>query len=426
MLDLSLLSGSHTLKFMNNFDYIRQAGSRNGARAAAEIVKQLKAELPSYLTVKTEPFDFTCAEVSTASFEAVEPYRKSYPAAGYRHSGSTPAEGITAPLVYAEYGDPISLTRVKGAVALLSIPVSGDLYRRLQKAGALAFISTAGSPLDGGQDRFPQSRNLYKKPMGGQAGGTDASQPLPDIPGLILHDKDVLEILNRGVTICHLVLRQETLSKTGTNIFVTVPGTDPDLAEGLCVSAHYDSVPQGKGAYDNLSGTGIVYELALAFAKNPPRRPMTFIWFDGEELGLLGSRAFCQSHRKELGNCRFAYNVDLAGQLIGGTVLGVTAGPVVEAAMNLYGREAGLGMSTKRQVWSSDSNSFAALGIPAVTMDRDGFGMHTRFDTLDLISPWALERDEKLAGFILDRLASSTVFPFDRAMPVEFAEKLRR
>ena len=37
MLDLSLLSGSHTLKFMNNFDYIRQAGSRNGARAAAEI-----------------------------------------------------------------------------------------------------------------------------------------------------------------------------------------------------------------------------------------------------------------------------------------------------------------------------------------------------------------------------------------------------
>lgn len=424
MLDLSSVSGRHTLAFMNHFDYIRQAGSPDGAKAASEIVRQLEKELPSYLTVKTESFDFTAYETAAASFEAVEPYQKSYPAAGYRHSASIDAQGLTVPLVYAEYGDPISLTRVKGAAALLSIPVSGDLYRRLQKAGAAAFISTAGSPLDGGQDRFPQPRNLYKKPVSQDAAGT--ASLLPDIPGLILHYRDVLEILERGVTGCRLTLKQESLPKIGTNIYVTVPGTDPTLTEGLCVSAHYDSVPQGKGAYDNLSGAGIVFELALAFAKNPARRPITFVWFDGEELGLLGSRAFCKAHQGELENCRFAYNVDLAGQMIGGTVLGVTAAPEVEAAMNLYGRESGLGMSTKRQVWSSDSNSFAALGIPSVTMDRDGFGMHTRFDTLDLISPWALERDEKLAAFILDRLANSTVFPFDRSMPEEFLEKLKR
>lgn len=48
--------------------------------------------------------------------------------------------------------------------------------------------------------------------------------------------------------------------------------------------------------------------------------------------------------------------------------------------------ETGIGMSTKNQIWGSDSNTFAWKGIPAMTLNRDGFGMHTRHDTIALLS----------------------------------------
>ena len=48
------------------------------------------------------------------------------------------------------------------------------------------------------------------------------------------------------------------------------------------------------------------------------------MWFGAEEKGLLGSRDYIRVHESELGAHRFNMNVDLAGQLIGGNVLGVT------------------------------------------------------------------------------------------------------
>ena len=58
-------------------------------------------------------------------------------------------------------------------------------------------------------------------------------------------------------------------------------------------------------------------------------------------------------------------------------------------------------MSTKNQIWGSDSNTFAWKGIPAMTLNRDGFGMHTRHDTIALLSDWSLERSADSARAIL-------------------------
>ena len=63
-------------------------------------------------------------------------------------------------------------------------------------------------------------------------------------------------------------------------------------------------------------------------------------------------------------------------------------------------------MSTKNQIWGSDSNTFAWKGIPAMTLNRDGFGMHTRHDTIALLSDWSLERSAILLGHIADRLVT--------------------
>ena len=86
--------------------------------------------------------------------------------------------------------------------------------------------------------------------------------------------------------------------------------------------------------------------------------------------------------------------------------------------------EIGLGMRTSNAIWGSDSNTFAWKGIPAMTLNRDGFGMHTRHDTVALISSWSLKRSTMLLGYIADRLGNLPTFPFPKEIPAEFMEQL--
>ncbi len=76
---------------------------------------------------------------------------------------------------------------------------------------------------------------------------------------------------------------------------------DPN-APLVLVGAHYDSVKGSPGADDNASGVAALLEVARAFAESPsalaandPRVHVQFVAFDQEELGLLGSRAYCRS-----------------------------------------------------------------------------------------------------------------------------------
>lgn len=117
-------------------------------------------------------------------------------------------------------------------------------------------------------------------------------------------------------------------------------------------------------------------------------------------------------------------NVDLAGQLVGGTVVGVTGDASICNMITYMAHETGIGMSTKNQIWGSDSNTFAWKGIPAMTLNRDGFGMHTRHDTIALLSDWSLERSAILLGHIADRLGNIEIFPFERKVPEEFIRQL--
>ncbi len=79
------------------------------------------------------------------------------------------------------------------------------------------------------------------------------------------------------------------------NIVARIPGAEPGPA--LLLAAHYDSVPAGPGASDDAAGTAAVIEIARALlAGPPPRRPVILLIDDGEELGLLGARAFVRAH----------------------------------------------------------------------------------------------------------------------------------
>ena len=78
------------------------------------------------------------------------------------------------------------------------------------------------------------------------------------------------------------------------NVLARLPGQERGKA--VLLIAHYDSVPAGPGASDDLTGVAAVLEVARALKAGPPlRNPVLFLIDDGEEAGLLGARAFAES-----------------------------------------------------------------------------------------------------------------------------------
>src|SRR6185312_13571767 len=55
--------------------------------------------------------------------------------------------------------------------------------------------------------------------------------------------------------------------------------------------AHLDAI-YGAGMLDNASGSAAILDIAQKMKRVVPRNKLRFIWFGGEELGLLGSKFY--------------------------------------------------------------------------------------------------------------------------------------
>lgn len=70
------------------------------------------------------------------------------------------------------------------------------------------------------------------------------------------------------------------------NVIAESKGGDPNHT--LVVDAHLDAI-YGAGMLDNASGSATILDIAQQMKHVRPRNKLRFIWFGGEELGLLGS-----------------------------------------------------------------------------------------------------------------------------------------
>jgi putative aminopeptidase FrvX len=82
---------------------------------------------------------------------------------------------------------------------------------------------------------------------------------------------------------------------TGTNLYATIPATTAG-AQKIIVGAHFDSVMNSPGANDNATGAAAVLAVARYLRDTPCRgSDVVIVFFDQEELGLFGSRAFART-----------------------------------------------------------------------------------------------------------------------------------
>ena len=407
------ISGQRQMDFVLKFNYIREAGTPTEEKAASLIREELKSfGMESMLS----EFTFNTWEIRKAELTVTEPYNKTYQVTGYQRCGSTAGEGVEAEFLYVENGDDISLSHAAGKIVMVNEIVRKDMYLKLLKAGAAGFVSISGSPTDTGEDRIPRAASIPQKVY-------EALNEKERIQGVGIHYLDAVEMVTEGAKTVRLTLLQEEVTRTSRNVEARIQGSD-HADEILTLTAHYDSVPESPGAYDNMAGAAIIMEVCRYLKEHQPRRTVEFVWFGAEEKGLLGSRHYIKLHEQELGKHRFNMNVDLAGQLVGGNVIGVTADPSVCSMLTYLAAETGIGMTTKNQIWGSDSNTFAWKGIPAMTLNRDGFGMHTHYDTVDLLSAWSLERSARLLAHIAENLGNIDSIPFPQEIPEEFKKQL--
>ncbi|MBD2385478.1 M28 family peptidase [Cylindrospermum sp. FACHB-282] len=97
----------------------------------------------------------------------------------------------------------------------------------------------------------------------------------------------------------------------GVNIFAERQGTDK-ASGAILVAAHYDTVAFSAGADDNASGVAVVLEVARLFASGSLPQTLQLAFFDKEEAGLLGSRAFVNK-ATHLQNLRGVIVMDMVG-----------------------------------------------------------------------------------------------------------------
>lgn len=123
---------------------------------------------------------------------------------------------------------------------------------------------------------------------------------------------------------------------TVNNVVARLDGSEPGSA--VLLAAHYDSVPSAPGDSDDGAGVAAVLEIARALQSLPrPRNSIIFLIDDGEEAGLLGARAFVDSHpwAKDV---RAAVNLDARGT--SGPALMFETGSRSEWAARLFSRNA--------------------------------------------------------------------------------------
>jgi hypothetical protein len=116
------------------------------------------------------------------------------------------------------------------------------------------------------------------------------------------------------------------------NVIGVLDGAGPLADETVVIGAHYDHLGYGgaggslarglkkmaihHGADDNGSGSTSVMELARRFGAIPKRegRRLVFMTYSGEELGLIGSRYYCDNPIYPLKDTVAMVNLDMVGR----------------------------------------------------------------------------------------------------------------
>jgi putative aminopeptidase FrvX len=174
------------------------------------------------------------------------------------------------------------------------------------------------------------------------------------------------------------------------NIICRLPG---ETDEVIIVGAHYDQISPAQGIIDNWSGASLLSSLYQSLAGKKRHHTFLFIAFCEEERGMVGS-GFYVGHmtKEELAKTQAMVNMDTLG--LSATKIWINAADkdlVKYMAASAQSLQLPVSRMDVDNVGSTDSQSFAAKHIPAITIhsltQKTLRVLHSPFDTVKQLHP---------------------------------------
>jgi len=407
---------TYSYDFVKKLSFTRPAGSPE-AKKAAEMIMEEIASLGG--TSVYEPFKIPACRFHKYGAKILAPYEKEIEVLPYGCSGSLPEGGVNLKFLYAEEGKPedfLGIGDLSDTVVMLNA-LSLDAYKILCEKHAAAFMTISNKHYHN-----KDNHDLVYRPL------RDRMLAFGKIPGFMVWAHDATEMVRDHVESIHLELISEDYEADCGNVVATIPGTEI-TNESMVVTAHYDSLTVGTGAWDNATGSATIMYIYRHFLKNAPRRTMHFIWCDAEELGLLGSKAYVAQHEDLIKDeIRFCFNFDMCGTILGPSSVKVTGRESLMSYAEQFCKEMGHSARITRSVHSSDSAPFADKGVPSISLSRRSTtaDIHNRYDVIFPLSAEQLKKDGDIAVAFISRVIGSRVLPEPMGMPDDILKELDR
>lgn len=223
--------------------------------------------------------------------------------------------------VFSKYSEDMQKAIVlkdKGAAGILFVDTEAE-PNKLKPLRYNQSLANIGIPA------FSITKNLANKIL------SSSNNNIQNIESQIINNKKPFSFnINKKIS-----ARAEIIQKKakGQNVIAKVEGRHPELKhEYIVLGAHYDHLGMGgygsgsrfpaenaihNGADDNASGVAALIEIAhdLANSKRGTDRTVIFVAFDGEEIGLLGSKAFVDNPIVPIDKIKAMVNLDMIGRL---------------------------------------------------------------------------------------------------------------
>jgi hypothetical protein len=401
--DALLNEGAYrALETMTNRFGARMAGT-DGNSASMDWLQSKLTELG--LETEREAFDYVGWRRGDDKVTVVAPFERELRsvALGYVDAGP-PVEAELASL-NADAVENFSPERLAGKIILLppNMRLSPQQQRDLSSLfGVVGVLAT--NRKNGGQLLARTTSH------------TGAVSPFPQFSIAQEEGLWLERLLASGETVkVRLEVSARTEPMVSENLIARIPGRS---GRRIVVGAHFDSWDLGQGAMDNGIGVAQLYEMARLLNRHHPDNlhSIEFVWFNAEELGLWGSKAYTDRHN--LDSVHVMINFDMAGNPIQLNAMGFSELiPVLERAEAHLGNWSFDEPVTSKTWLGSDHHPFIVKGVPAVTfnapIDDEAVKFYHDFaDTFDKIDPRMLTEGSAVYALVLLGLANDdTVLP---------------
>ncbi len=355
-------------------------GSRSsGTPAELLAVDYISGQLRGFgYDVSTQEFPALSEASREAKLTVNSPSQRSVAALPFAQSGGGEAQGR---LVAAGLG---------GSAADFPAAVAGNIAL-IERGGEVLFQTKVANAVAAGA----KGAVIFNNDSGNFLGSLTATAPIPVVSISQSDGQALVQQLKSGPIDADVLVGGFGNAAKGHNVIAKPPGKDCETI----TAGHLDSVTVGPGANDNGSGTATVIEVAGVMARAGRMDNNCFILFGGEELGLLGSRAYLANlPAADKQRLKFMLDLDMVGYgdqswyLIGDGRL-QNAALQFTPALSMNAIKATLASTGG----TSDNETFTNAGIPALFIYRaDDPQWHRPGDVAGRVRPDLMEQAARL------------------------------